>query len=105
VEFDLKSSDSLLEVVLVMELKKGNELIAWRGLNTKDYPLRLNKWDRIYLSIDLQEAIPLEENFQNLIFNTYLWNQSQNSFEVINSHIRVFEGNPFRYALFSKIDE
>lgn len=105
VEYNLKSNDSLLELVLVMELKKGEELIAWRGLNTKDYPLRLNKWNRIYLSIDLQEAIPLEENFQNLIFNTYLWNQSQNSFEVINSHIRVFEGNPFRYALFSKIDE
>ncbi len=105
VEFDLRSSDSLFQLVLVMELKKGEELIAWRGLNTKDYPFRLNKWNSVCFSMDLQELIPIDEDFQNLVFNTYLWNQSENNFEIANSCIWVLEGNPLRYALFKKIEE
>lgn len=105
VEFDLKPNDSLFEVVLVMELKKGNELIAWRGLNTRNYPLYRDIWNQVYFSMDLQEAIPKEEDIQNLVLHTYLWNQSKNSFAVVNSYIRVLEGNPLRYSLFNKIEE
>ena len=105
ITFDLKPSDSLFEVVLVMELKKGNELISWRGLNTRNYPIKQNAWNQVCFSMDLQEAVPEEESIQNLILHAYLWNQSQNSFDILNSHIRVIEGNPLRYTLFNKIEE
>jgi hypothetical protein len=103
IELELKTKDTLLDAVIVGEIKSKQETAVWRGSNIAELNLQPGGWQKAFLTIDLQQTLNNKsKNFADYQFTTYIWNRGHNHFLVKDMKIYLRPGNPDRYSLLLK---
>lgn len=75
--YNLFLSDTIKNMVSVIEIKDKNKQISWEGLVIKQ-PLEANKWN----AIELQHSFPELLNDETLNVNIYIWNKDKQNFYI-----------------------
>ncbi len=101
---EVKPADSFCRGVLVAQIKKGEELVAWYGMNFEKYEPVKEKWQEVYLTINISDALK-DEEIAGCTFETFIWNPKENNFQLRTYKISARPGNPYRYALFYDFDD
>ena len=77
VSFNLLKKDSLIDVTSVIEIKKGESIIAWYGQNiNKTIPL--GAWQKV----EMKQILPVNELNKNNMIRFYFWNKGKNNFYI-----------------------
>jgi hypothetical protein len=76
-KYNLFQSDTIKNMVSVVEIKDKNKQISWEGLVIKQ-PLEANKWN----AIELQHSFPELLNDETLNVNVYIWNKDKQNFYI-----------------------
>jgi hypothetical protein len=87
-KFNLNQSDTLKDLISVVEIKDHNKLLSWEGLVIKQ-TLTANQWNTIDLHHSFLEPIKDEEYYVNI----YIWNKGKRKFYIDDFRI-TFETIP-----------
>ncbi len=92
-------SDSC-SALLVLQIEMKGKKIFWKGINFKTYGLEPGKWQDVYLTENLQDALKNKPNVNGVDFKFFIWNPYKDDFLISNIEMGMRKGNPYRYALF-----
>jgi len=87
-KFNLNQSDTLKDLISVVEIKDFDKLISWEGLVIKQ-TLQANQWNTVELHHSFPE--PISDN--DLKVNIYIWNKGKRKFYIDDFRI-TFETIP-----------
>ncbi|MCB2208955.1 MAG: glycosyltransferase family 39 protein [Bacteroidetes bacterium] len=99
VELEIVSIDSILNAVIVGEIKKGEEMVHWQGTDFSAYGLETGKPQKVFLTMDIQKAMSDKNEINNQIARFYIWNRDKQQFIIKSINIFLRPGNPGRYRL------
>ncbi len=89
--------------VLVVQIKKDDEMIFWKGINFTEFALVRRKWQDVYVTVNLQDIFKNKMNLKSSDFEVFIWNPHKENFLISDIQIWLRPGNPYRYSLFREI--
>ena len=94
--------DQPSKAVWVSTINKKDSSIIWRGQEIEAIPLSSKKQYMVFQSYDTQ-VFGISDNWNQLTFETYLWNKGLESIKIREIKIQLRRQNPIRYGLFSDL--
>lgn len=88
--------------IWVSTINKNDSSIIWRGQKIELVPLSSKEQYISYQSYDTQ-LYGISDIWNQLIFETYLWNKGKESIKIHGIKIQLRKPNPNRYGLFNQI--
>jgi len=98
-EISLKQLEKECNALLVVEIKKGHEQLAWRGFDIGAFHFKEGIKQKFYATVDIQKVLNDEINLSGYEAEVYIWNRNKNTFWVYEMEISSRPGNPIRYSL------
>jgi len=98
-ETSLKLLEKECDALLVIEIKKGDEQLAWRGFDIGAFHFSEGVEHKFYATVDIQKVLDDEINLSSCKAEVYIWNRNKNTFWIDEMKISFRPGNPFRYSL------
>ncbi len=92
-------ADSNVNAVIVGEIKKGEELIFWRGSDFAQFGIFPGISQKVFLTMDIQKAMSDQNNINGELLRFYIWNRDNQQFKISKIKIYLRPGNPGRYCL------
>jgi hypothetical protein len=92
-------ADSNVNAVIVGEIKKGEELIFWRGSDFAQFRIFPGISQKVFLTLDIQKAMSDKNNINGELLRFYIWNRDNQQFKISKIKIYLRPGNPGRYCL------
>ena len=89
--------------VLVVQIKKDDEMIFWKGINFTEFALVRGKWQDVYVTVNLQGILKNKMDIKSYDFKAFIWNPHKENFLISDMQVWLRPGNPYRYSLFSEI--
>ena len=99
----LKPLTDSCSAVLVVQIKRDDEMIFWKGVNFTEFGLEQGKWQDIYITVNLQDIFKNKMKVRFSDFKVFIWNPHKENFLLYDMQIWLRPGNPYRYSLFSEI--
>ena len=99
VEIELKTDDTEMNAIIVGEIKNGDELVHWQGSGISEFGIEPGKWQKAFLTMDIQKALQNQNNIDDKILRFYLWNRDHKQFMIRKIKVFLRQGNPERYML------
>lgn len=96
-------SDTAADLVLVCEIIKAGEQVAWYGKDVATHGISLGEFNRIYHSLRVDEWDMEPNDLEEVKLKIYLWNRSQNSIQSSALRLRLREDIPCRYGLYEEL--
>ncbi len=87
------------EVLLISELRSGDEVIDWRSIPFTDFISRVNEQQTVYLPLKLSD---INLNQKGITLSVVIWNKSKTKVLIDNFRIITYEGNTVIYGQFEK---
>lgn len=107
--FDISTRIKLLtdscSALLVVQVDKKGKRVSWKGVSFKTFGLVKGKWQDVYLTVNLQDAMKNKMNIKDVNLKAFIWNPGHDDCLVSNIKIEMREGNPYRYALFFNFED
>jgi len=91
--------------LLVVQIEKKGKKVFWKGMNFKSFGPEKGKWQDVYLTVNLQDALKSKMSTKGVSFNFFIWNPNREDFLISEIKIEMRKGNPYRYALFFDFDD
>ncbi len=85
--------------LLILEIVDGENSLAWRSTETKNWMEKKDEWENVYFSVQLNELIKENQLKENLELRVYFWNQDKKEIAIDNLSIKVSKGNHLIYSL------
>jgi len=101
-EIEYKTDNPDFNAVIIGEIKKGKELVRWQSSKISDFEVITGKWQKAFLTIDLQIAMKNENKIEDQLLKFYIWNKGHNQFLIRDIRVFLRPGNPERYSLLVK---
>jgi hypothetical protein len=92
-------ADSNVNAVIVGEIKKGEELIFWRGSDFAQFRIFPGISQKVFLTMDIQKAMSDQNDINGELLRFYIWNRDNQQFKISKIKIYLRPGNPGRYCL------
>ena len=92
-------SDSC-SALLVVQINRKGKKVYWKGVNFKSFGLNTGKWQDVFLTVNLQDALKNKMSVKDVEFKFFIWNPNREDFLISEISIEMRKGNPYRYALF-----
>ncbi|MFN4853076.1 MAG: glycosyltransferase family 39 protein [Bacteroidota bacterium] len=89
---DIMVNGTLQGTELVMEVKRGNEVVYWRSSSAKAFGLDSGKRRKIYFSSRIPPSVKQED-----LIRFYLWQHDKAEVKIYQMQIHSFPGNPGLY--------
>lgn len=99
VAIDLMPIEKKCDAVLVVEIKKGDEQISWRGFDFQKYNLKKGERQKFFATLDVQKALNNNMNIEGYSVNIFVWNPNHSAFWINEITISSRPGNRNRYDL------
>ncbi len=91
--------------LLVVQVDKNGKRVSWKGVDFNSFGLVPGKWQDVYATVNLQDALKNKMNIKGVDFKAFIWNPGHGDFLISDIKIEMREGNPYRYALFYNFDD
>jgi len=102
IEAVLMMPDSVSKVLLVGSLDNDFGNIFWRSANLEEYNPQPGKYSKIFLSIDLQEALKKHQEDNSVRLQINIWNINKRKLDIRSIKIWSRSGNPIKYRLYTE---
>lgn len=100
VELEMMMPDTITKALIVFSITEDNESKYWKAVNFESYNPDKGKWNRVFLSVDIQNALKGRKDVSELTLNINVWNPLKTEILIDNIIIYRKPGNPLRYSLF-----
>ncbi len=101
-EIEYKTDDPGFNAVIIGEIKKGKKLVRWQSSKISDFEVLSGKWQKAFLTLDLQIAMKNKNKIEDQLLKFYIWNKEHNQFLIRDIRVFLRPGNPERYSLLVK---
>jgi len=107
--FDLRISVKPLtdscSALLVAQLERDGKRVSWKGMKFAEFGLQKGRWQDVYLTLNIQDALKNRMNLEDCKLRVFIWNPGHSDFLVRDFQIEMRPGNPYRYALFFNFND
>lgn len=103
VELGIMMLDTITKALIVATISEGSKTLYWTAKNFEDYNPEKHNWKKIYMSVDIQNALKSRSDMEGLVIKINVWNIKKSNLFI--NYIDIFKktGNPIRYGLYNKL--
>ena len=103
VELEMMMPDTITKGLVVASILEDKETMYWKAIDFSSYNPEKGKWEKIFLSVDIQGALKSRKDMEGLILKINIWNPKKNILLINSINIYRKPGNPVRYGLYNKL--